>query len=142
MRSIFLASVCALALALSAYLAGKPGDEGVKLRVRLVDADTGKDVTGIVRVFEKEKDEPLALPGLFDRLRGLKPAKGAGGWHVIPPKGGADHAAPHATARRGTVGAGDGPHESGDRPSRQAPFGSRDQAPLHLSPREGESRRR
>src|SRR4051794_37985192 len=87
MRSAFLALVCFAVLGLSAYLAGKPSDEPVKLRVRLVDADTGKDVAGIVRVFAQGKDEPVALPGLFDRLRGLKPAKSARGWHVVPAKG-------------------------------------------------------
>src|SRR5262245_16307339 len=87
MRSIFLVGVCALVLALSAYLAGKSSDETVKLRIRLVDADSGKDVAGIVRAFVQGKDDPLPLPGLFDRLRGLKPAKDARGWHVVGAKG-------------------------------------------------------
>src|SRR5262245_48918857 len=87
MRTIFLVSVCALVLALSAYLAGKPDEETPKVRIRLVDADTGKDVAGIVRVFARGKDDTLPLPGLFDRTRGLKPAKEARGWHVVPVKG-------------------------------------------------------
>jgi hypothetical protein len=87
MRALLLVAVCVSVLGVSAYLAGKPSDEPVKIGVRLVDADTGKDVAGIVRVFVQGKDEPVALPGLFDRLRGLKPAKGARGWHVVPAKG-------------------------------------------------------
>jgi hypothetical protein len=86
MRSLVIASVCGLVLGLCAFLAGK-ADEPVKLRVRLVESDTGKDVAGIVRVFPKGKADPLALPGLFDRLRGLKPARDARGWHVVPAKG-------------------------------------------------------
>ncbi len=88
MRSVFLALISALVLGLSAYLAGNPSDETLDVRLRLVDAATSKDVGGIVRVFPQGKDEPLALPGLFERLRGLKPAKGAGGWYVVPAKGG------------------------------------------------------
>lgn len=87
MRSVFLVCVCGLVLGLSAYLAGKPSDEPAKIRIRLVDADSGKDVAGIVRVFAKDKDEPLPLPRLFDRMRGLKPSKGAQGWHVVGVKG-------------------------------------------------------
>src|SRR5262249_28271317 len=87
MRSTLLACACALVLGLCAYLAGKPSDETVKVRLKLVDAATGKDVGGIVRVFPQGKDEHLRLPGLFDRLRGLKPSKGAGGWYVVPAKG-------------------------------------------------------
>ena len=88
MRSAFVASVCTLVLALSAYLGGKPGDEPLKLRVRLVEADTNNEVAGIVRVFSPGKKEPLALPGLYNRLKGLKPLKGGRGWHVVPAKGG------------------------------------------------------
>lgn len=98
MRSVFLASACGLVLALTAFLAGKPADESVKLRVRLVEDDTGKDVAGVVRVTAKGKDEPLSLPGLFDRLRGLKPTKDARGWHVVPA-GGAATTLPRARLR-------------------------------------------
>ncbi len=86
MRSAVLLAVCAV-LALSVYLAGKPDDDTVNVRVRLVDADTGKDVTGIVRIFRAGKGEPFALPGLFDRMRGLTPPVDARGWHVVPVKG-------------------------------------------------------
>src|SRR4051812_17503489 len=85
MRSVLLAVACTLVLGLSAYLAGRPSDDPVKVRIRLVDGDS--DVAGIVRVFEKGKDDPLPLKGLFERLRGLQPAKDARGWYVVPAKG-------------------------------------------------------
>src|SRR5438876_8155362 len=87
MRSVLLTSASAAVLGLCAYLAGQPEAGTVKVRLKLVDAATGNDVGGIVRVFRQGKDEPLRLPGLFDRLRGLTPSKDARGWHVVPAKG-------------------------------------------------------
>src|SRR5262245_45093770 len=87
MRSFLLGSACTAVLGLCAYLGGKPDDETVKVRLKLVDAATGKEFEGIVRVFPQGKGEPLRLAGLFDRLRGLTPSKDARGWYVVPPQG-------------------------------------------------------
>src|SRR5262245_2931251 len=87
MRTLLLGSVSFVVLAACAYLGGQSGADTVEVRLKLVDGATGKAVGGIVRFFPRGKDEPLALPGLFDRLRGLKPSKGAGGWYVVPEKG-------------------------------------------------------
>src|SRR5688572_19679327 len=97
MRSVFLAAACALFLGLCAYLGGNPAKEPFKLRLKLVDT-TGKGVGGIVRVFPEGSNEPLQLPGLFDRLHGLTPSKDARGWYVVPAKG-ADVALPPARLR-------------------------------------------
>jgi hypothetical protein len=86
-RPAFLVAACAVVLGLSAYLGSKPHAETARVRLRLVEAATGKDVGGMVRVFPRDKEEPLALPGLFDRLRGLTPAQDVRGWYVVPARG-------------------------------------------------------
>jgi hypothetical protein len=98
MRSRFLAPVCVLVLGLCAYLGSKPDAESTKVRLRLVDAATGKEVGGMLRVFPEGKDEPLVLAGLFDRLRGLTRSKDTRGWYVVPAKG-ADLMLPRARHR-------------------------------------------
>jgi hypothetical protein len=87
MRSVLLAPVCVVVLGLCAYLSSKPDAEPAKIRLRLVDAATGKDIGGMVRVSPAGKDEPLRLPGLFDRLRGLARSQDARGWYVVPARG-------------------------------------------------------
>jgi hypothetical protein len=87
MRSVLLAPACVLVLGVCAYLAGRPEAGTVKVRLKLVNAATGKDVGGVVRVFPQGGDEPLRLAGLFDRLRGLTPSKDARGWYVVPAGG-------------------------------------------------------
>ncbi|MBI1917730.1 MAG: CehA/McbA family metallohydrolase [Planctomycetes bacterium] len=87
MRSVFLAPACVLVLGVCAYLGSKPDAEPVKVRLKLVDAATGKDVGGMVRVFMEGKDEPLVLPGLFDRLRGVTRTQDTRGWYIVPAQG-------------------------------------------------------
>jgi hypothetical protein len=53
-----------------------------------VDADTGKAIPGIVRAFRVGEDKPLPLPGLYDRLKGLKREPAMSVWCVVPPDGG------------------------------------------------------
>jgi len=60
----------------------------VKVRLKLIDAASGKPVPGIVRAFRKNERKPLELPALFPRLRGLKVAEEFGGWYVVPAEGG------------------------------------------------------
>jgi hypothetical protein len=90
MRGILLSSITALVFVLCLYLhAQREEGKDATLRVRLVD-ERGKDVGGMMRVFA-EKDKPVALPGLFGRLRGLKLAPAQQGWHVLPASGAETH---------------------------------------------------
>jgi hypothetical protein len=91
MRKLLIAAFCAFILGMCLYLqaeAPKKEADIVKVRLQLVDADTGKSLGGIIRVFRGGEEKPLPLPGLYDRLRGLgnKPTPG---WHVIPAIGAA-----------------------------------------------------
>lgn len=62
-------------------------DDTVPLRIRLIDAVTGKPCSGIVRLVDRLEKRPVPLPGLYDRLRGLKVAVEYSGWHVVPAVG-------------------------------------------------------
>jgi hypothetical protein len=91
MRKVLVAAFIAGLLGLCVYLqAEPPGKEGdaVKVHVRLVDAETGSAIPGIVRVFRAGADKPLPLPGLYDRLRGLNATPTLTGWSVVPAAGG------------------------------------------------------
>lgn len=98
MRSTPLAGLCVGLLGLGAYLAGMSPDDDVRLRVKLVDAGTGKDLSGIVRLFSGKDAKPEKLPGLFNRLLGLKLPDHASGWCVVPA-GGAVTTLPRARIR-------------------------------------------
>jgi hypothetical protein len=91
MRKTLVSAFTAGLLGLCVFLQAQPPrkeDDSVKLRVRLVDAQTGKPVAGIIRVFRAGEEKPLALPGLYDRLRGLKTTATLAGWYVVPAAGG------------------------------------------------------
>jgi len=87
MRSKLLALGSAATLALCALLGVRGADETVKVKLRLIDAETTRGMAGIVRIFPKEGDKPLPLPGLFDRLRGLERSATVAGWYVVPAEG-------------------------------------------------------
>src|SRR5262249_13431673 len=59
----------------------------VKVRLRLLDADSGKPLAGMVRAFLKDAPRPLALAALYPRLRGVNVPQEVGGWYVVPAKG-------------------------------------------------------
>jgi hypothetical protein len=61
-RIFFLAAISIGFFAASAYLSAGRGSESVNVRLCLVDAETGKDVAGIIRIFSVGQDSPLALP--------------------------------------------------------------------------------
>src|SRR5262245_25636550 len=90
MRKVLIAAFSVGLLGLCVYLrADAPKAEApVKVRVVLVDAETGTAIPGIIRVFRTGEDKPLALPGLYDRLRGLKSTATLAGWAVVPATGG------------------------------------------------------
>src|SRR5438034_843726 len=88
MRPVFLVPACALVLGLCAALARQaPQADMVKVRLKLIDTATGHAVGGVVRVFPQAKDRAMALPGLFDRLRGRKSGQDVRGWYVVPAAG-------------------------------------------------------
>lgn len=87
MRGKLLAPVCVLVVGVCAFLARPTADDTVKIRFKLVDAESGKEFAGIVRVFEQGKEEPVKLPELYNRLTGLKPTELMRGWYVLPSGG-------------------------------------------------------
>lgn len=86
MRSLLRMLGCVAALGLCAFLGAKPEADPLQVRLRLLDADTGQGVSGIVRIFPKDSDKPLPLPGLFDRLKGID-RRTVVGWYVLPAEG-------------------------------------------------------
>jgi hypothetical protein len=89
-KAILLAFTCCV-LGLCIYLQAEPArmeEDTAKLRIQLVDADSGKNISGIVRVFRVGDEKPLALNGLYDRLRGLTRTSTLAGWHVVAANGG------------------------------------------------------
>jgi hypothetical protein len=97
MRSVPLGLVCTLVLGLCAVRSAKPEAE-VKIRLRLLDAVSGKGMSGIVRVFPKDGDTPIVLPNLFDRLKGLERSATVAGWQIVPAEG-AETTLPRAALR-------------------------------------------
>jgi hypothetical protein len=89
--SILLLGVCA-------YLGGRAQTDRVRVRVQLVDAESGAGQAGIVRIFCKGDVMPLTLPGLPERLRGVEPPDGAAGWYVLSAEG-SELALPRAALR-------------------------------------------
>ncbi len=87
MRSLLLALTCVAILGVTAYLGARAPAETVKVKLRLTDADTGKDTAGIVRVFLGDDRRPLTLSGAFDRIRGLGRSDDVAGWYVVPSGG-------------------------------------------------------
>src|SRR5262245_25728985 len=98
MRLLILKAVCCLMVGLSALLSASSDNADAKVRVRLVDATTGKPRGGIVRIFRAGEERPLKLAGLFDRLQGLERSETVAGWYVVPAAG-AEIALPRAKLR-------------------------------------------
>jgi hypothetical protein len=85
--TLLLHAVSMSLLIVCACLVAGQGDDKVKLRLRLVDADSGKPLAGIVREATDGKARPRELGGLFPRGRGLQLAPEYDGWHVVPAAG-------------------------------------------------------
>jgi hypothetical protein len=98
MRRIIPGFSCILFLVLCAYLAAKPEADIVKVHLRVVDAASGKKLSGIVRIIPHTAGKALALPGLLDRFQGVKVPDNIWGWHVLP-KGGANLTLPAGKIR-------------------------------------------
>src|SRR5262249_15710414 len=65
---------------------------------RLCDADSGKPMSGIVRIFPQGETKPLSLPGLLRRSTGVNTSISAAGWSIVPA-GGAQLALPRNKLR-------------------------------------------
>ena len=117
MRKLILAIGSAAVLGLCVYLQAetpKKDADTAEIRIQLQDADTGKPIGGIVRVFRDDK--PLQLSELYDRLRGLKPTATLAGWHVVPASGGSTSLPCAQGATRSRFRAGVAARERGVRP--------------------------
>jgi hypothetical protein len=89
MRTLLLIAATALVFGLVLLLQAKTDTvrDVVKVRLRLVDETTGKNVAGIIRIFAAGNDRPLSLAGLVDRRLGLQRSETSGGWYVVPAAG-------------------------------------------------------
>jgi len=96
MRIILLKAACLAVMGFCAVLCAPA--QTSKTRLQLVDSITGKPRAGIIRVVASDIDKPLALPGLFDRLRGLDQSAAVSGWYVVP-LGGAETVLPRKRLR-------------------------------------------
>jgi hypothetical protein len=99
-RKTIAATTTGVVLCLSLYLNAGPeaATADCKVRLRLVDTQTGQSLGGLVRIFRAGQAEPLQLPGLFDRLRGLERSTTVAGWYVLPATG-AETTLPRAKLR-------------------------------------------
>ncbi len=83
MRRILFALTSFVILAVTVYLGAQPGDGLAKLRIKLVDAETGEAITGMVRVLGDD-GRMLELPNLFARTAGLVKDLPGVHWYCIP----------------------------------------------------------
>lgn len=88
MKPLLVTVICGSVLGV-AYLGGATREPDAKLQLRLVDANSGQPVGGMIRVKDAETGKPLKITGLLDRLRGFKVADRCLGWHVVPVAGAA-----------------------------------------------------
>jgi hypothetical protein len=86
MRRLLLVFVCTSVVSLVALPAVQPQDRPLKVCIKLVDADSGKSVSGIVHIVGAD-GESLQLPGLFNRMAGLTKDLPGVHWYVIPATG-------------------------------------------------------
>ena len=85
-KSLFLVVLAGTILGGAIYLGAQPQGDAVKIRIKLVDAETGKAIPGIVRVESSDKSH-LELPGLFDRMTGMPKDLPGVHWYCIPAQG-------------------------------------------------------
>ncbi len=86
MRRVLFGLTSFVVLALTVYLGAQSGDGQFKLRMKLVDAETGEAISGIVRVLADD-GRMLELPGLFARTAGLVKDLPNVHWYCIPASG-------------------------------------------------------
>lgn len=87
MRNLFLAGVSVGLMTLSVYLGASSQQEEMPFKIQLLDAETGKPLTGLVRIVGADRSAVQTLPGIYNRLKGLEKSAPVKGWYVIPDKG-------------------------------------------------------
>jgi len=86
MRKVVLTSLALAVVGATLYLGAQPQNEQVKVRFKLLDASSGKPITGIVRVLDA-KSKHVELPGLYDRMTALTKDNAGVHWYIIPANG-------------------------------------------------------
>jgi hypothetical protein len=86
-RTIALGTFSLIFTILCAMVHATSQEGAVKVSLRLIDGATGRNCTGVVRLIDSTSKKSVPLPGLYDRLRGVKVAAEFGGWHVVPAAG-------------------------------------------------------
>jgi hypothetical protein len=86
MRKLLAALIGIAILGAGLYLGAQPQAERIKVKIKLLDADTGKPITGIVRV-SNAREKYIQLPGLFDRMTGMPKDLPGVHWYAIPTEG-------------------------------------------------------
>ncbi len=86
MRSFILAFTCVIIVGTCALLSHS-AEETINVQIQLVDADTNQPIAGIIRIFPADGKKALTLPGLVDRLQGIKRSDKVQGWFVLPSEG-------------------------------------------------------
>ncbi|MBM3995646.1 MAG: hypothetical protein FJ303_16060 [Planctomycetes bacterium] len=97
MQKLLLGLLSLTAIGLGVYLGAQPQTGPAKVRIRLVDAGTGKGVVGMVRVLTADKKH-VELAGLYDRMTGLVKDNPGVHWYLVPA-GGAEVALPRVMLR-------------------------------------------
>ncbi|HLW66959.1 MAG TPA: CehA/McbA family metallohydrolase, partial [Gemmataceae bacterium] len=87
MRKLAIAIASAVVLLFCVLLGAHGRQAPAKVRLQFVDAVSGKKLGGMIRVFPAAAKEPVELPGMLDRLRGLKKSETLKGWYVVPAEG-------------------------------------------------------
>jgi hypothetical protein len=88
MRKLFATVLCLLLVGISIFVGAQPEGERCKVRLRLLDADNGQPVSGIVRITGADGKQ-IELTGLFDRMAGLTKDMPGVHWYVVPVAGAA-----------------------------------------------------
>ena len=88
MRKPLLGVICLLVMGISIFVGAQQQQDQLKLRLRLVDAATGKSVGGIVRITGADNKQ-VELAGMFDRMAGLTKDLPGVHWYVVPRDGAA-----------------------------------------------------
>jgi hypothetical protein len=86
MRKLLVCLITAATLGLTVYLAAQGQPDRVKVKLRLLEAGTGKPMAGIVHVSAGDGNS-VELPGLFDRMTGMTKDLPGVHWYCIPASG-------------------------------------------------------
>ena len=87
MKTIAAALSVLLLLALGVFVDATDKKEGVAVRLKLTDADSGEPMGGMIRVFRAGSKAPISMPELLDRNRGFRIPADKTGWRVVPKEG-------------------------------------------------------